>query len=38
VIDSDSSLAGFLPKLQAAEVVAMDTEADSLHAYPESFA
>ena len=24
-----------MPKLQAAEVVALDTEADSLHAYPE---
>ena len=35
MIDSDGSLAGFLPKLQAAEVVALDTEADSLHAYPE---
>jgi ribonuclease D len=28
-------LAGVLPKLQAAEAVALDTEADSLHAYPE---
>src|ERR1017187_8167422 len=35
VIDSDGSLAGFLPKLQAANIVALDTEADSLHAYPE---
>ena len=35
MIDSDGSLAGFLPKLQAAKVVALDTEADSLHAYPE---
>ena len=35
MIDSDGSLAGFLPKLRAAEVVALDTEADSLHAYPE---
>jgi ribonuclease D len=35
VIDSDGSLAGFLPKLQAAQLLALDTEADSLHAYPE---
>jgi ribonuclease D len=28
-------LAGFLPKLEAANVLAVDTEADSLHAYPE---
>ena len=35
VIDSDGSLAGFLPKLRAAKDVALDTEADSLHAYPE---
>jgi ribonuclease D len=28
-------LTGFLPNLQAAEIVALDTEADSLHAYPE---
>ena len=35
MIDSDGSLAGFLPQLHAAEVVALDTEADSLHAYPE---
>jgi ribonuclease D len=35
VIDCDGSLAGFLPKLQAAKMVALDTEADSLHAYPE---
>jgi ribonuclease D len=35
VIDSDGKLAEFLPALRAAEWVALDTEADSLHAYPE---
>jgi ribonuclease D len=35
VIDSDGKLSGFLPALQAADWVALDTEADSLHAYPE---
>jgi ribonuclease D len=35
VIDSDGKLAEFLPELQSAEWVALDTEADSLHAYPE---
>ena len=35
MIDCDRALAGFLPNLLAAEVVALDTEADSLHAYPE---
>jgi ribonuclease D len=35
VIDSDGKLSAFLPELQAAEWVALDTEADSLHAYPE---
>jgi ribonuclease D len=35
VIDSDGKLSEFLPTLRAAEWVAMDTEADSLHAYPE---
>jgi len=35
VIDTEPRLAGFLPKLQAASWVALDTEADSLHAYPE---
>jgi ribonuclease D len=35
VIDSDGKLTGFLPALQAADWVALDTEADSLHAYPE---
>jgi ribonuclease D len=35
VIDTDKQLAGFLPELRAAEWVSLDTEADSLHAYPE---
>src|SRR5580658_1148482 len=35
VIDSDVKLTEFLPKVRAAEWVAVDTEADSLHAYPE---
>ena len=35
MIDSDGRLSQFLPVLQAAEWVALDTEADSLHAYPE---
>jgi len=35
VIDSDGKLAEFLKALQAADWVAIDTEADSLHAYPE---
>jgi ribonuclease D len=35
VIDSADKLAAFLPKLLAAAWVAVDTEADSLHAYPE---
>jgi ribonuclease D len=35
VIDSDGKLSEFLPKLRAAPRVALDTEADSLHAYPE---
>lgn len=35
MIDSDSKLAEFLPELQSADWIAMDTEADSLHAYPE---
>ena len=35
MIDSDGKLAEFLPVLRAADWVAMDTEADSLHAYPE---
>ncbi len=35
VIDTESKLAGFLENLRAATWVAVDTEADSLHAYPE---
>src|SRR5436190_1016235 len=35
VIDTEQKLAGFLPTLRAATWVALDTEADSLHAYPE---
>jgi ribonuclease D len=35
VIDTDLKLKGFLPGLRAAGWVALDTEADSLHAYPE---
>jgi ribonuclease D len=35
VIDSDARLAAVLPKLRAATWIAVDTEADSLHAYPE---
>jgi ribonuclease D len=35
VIDTDSKLAGCLPELHVASWVALDTEADSLHAYPE---
>jgi ribonuclease D len=35
VIASDKDLAEFLPQLRAANWVALDTEADSLHAYPE---
>ena len=35
VIDTTAKLAAFLPILGAAEWVAVDTEADSLHAYPE---
>jgi ribonuclease D len=35
VIDSDGILSAFLPVLRAADWVALDTEADSLHAYPE---
>ncbi len=35
MIDSDGILSGFLPVLRAADWVALDTEADSLHAYPE---
>ena len=35
VIDTDRTLGQWLPKLELAEWVAVDTEADSLHAYPE---
>jgi len=35
VIDTEQRLAAFLPTLRAATWVAVDTEADSLHAYPE---
>src|SRR3974390_497063 len=35
VIDTEQGLAAFLPILRAASWVAVDTEADSLHAYPE---
>src|SRR2546428_5351038 len=35
VINSDEQLTAFLPSVRAAEWVALDTEADSLHAYPE---
>lgn len=35
VIDSSAKLQAYLPALQAAPWVAIDTEADSLHAYPE---
>jgi ribonuclease D len=35
VIDSDGKLSEFLPALRVAAWVALDTEADSLHAYPE---
>ena len=35
MIDTEQTLAAFLPALRAADWVAVDTEADSLHAYPE---
>src|SRR5262247_3310472 len=35
VIDTSEKLTAFLPRLQAAEWIALDTEADSLHAYTE---
>jgi ribonuclease D len=35
VIDSNAKLAEFLPAVRAAQWLALDTEADSLHAYPE---
>ena len=34
VIATADQLASFLPRLRAAEWIALDTEADSLHAYP----
>ncbi len=34
MIDTTERLAQFLPRLHAAEWIALDTEADSLHAYP----
>jgi ribonuclease D len=35
VINTETSLAAFLPTVRSAAWVAVDTEADSLHAYPE---
>ncbi len=35
MIDTEEKLAEFLPELRAAQWVSLDTEADSLHAYPE---
>lgn len=35
MIDDDAKLADLLPTLRAARWLAIDTEADSLHAYPE---
>ena len=35
MIDTEAKLADFLSRLKAATWVAVDTEADSLHAYPE---
>ena len=35
VIDTEAKLTTLLPKLRAAQWLALDTEADSLHAYPE---
>jgi len=35
VIDSEEKLAAYLPVIRAADWIAVDTEADSLHAYPE---
>lgn len=35
MIATDAALADFLPHLRAAPWVALDTEADSLHSYPE---
>ena len=35
VIDTEEKLTALLPALRAATWIALDTEADSLHAYPE---
>ncbi|MFO1499426.1 MAG: HRDC domain-containing protein [Verrucomicrobiota bacterium] len=35
MIDSQTGLDKFLPQLKTGEILAVDTEADSLHAYPE---
>src|SRR6266404_7430422 len=35
MVDSDEKLQSFLPAVRQASWVAVDTEADSLHAYPE---
>src|SRR5579872_682121 len=35
VVDNEQKLQEFLPTLRNASWVAVDTEADSLHAYPE---
>jgi ribonuclease D len=35
VIDTDAKLTAYLPTLKSATWLALDTEADSLHAYPE---
>ena len=35
VIDTDAKLAALLPAIKSATWLALDTEADSLHAYPE---
>jgi ribonuclease D len=35
VINTESLLQAFLPKVESAKWIAMDTEADSRHAYPE---
>src|SRR5208282_5220680 len=35
VIDTDAKLAALLPTIKSADWLALDTEADSLHAYPE---
>ena len=35
MIDTDQKLEAFLPQMRAARWIALDTEADSLHAYPE---